>query len=119
MRICNREEFLKLPKGVLYQKSTAKWAWEGELLIKGETFKDHNGNNIDFLYYTIIDTWVEVERDNHRSSIEDVHDTWYDMLENKKEYLVASVENRDGFFDDDNLFMIFDDDDRRKIREMI
>lgn len=108
MRIISRQEFLKLPPGVLFQKGN-QWCWEIPLL-KGDTIYSE-GKAIDFHTHSIFDT----SPDEHTNVIH----AWEDMLINKKEYPVESVGERDGCFNADDKFMIYDEKDREIIRKLI
>jgi hypothetical protein len=108
MKIISRKEFLELPAGVLFQKGHP-WYWEIPL-FKGDTIY-HEGKAIDFHTQSLFDT----DPDEHTNVI----NAWEDMLNNKKEYPAESVGERDGCFDDEDLFMIYDEKDRKYIANLL
>ena len=109
MKIIKRDEFLKLPAGILFQKGKP-WVFEIPL-IKGRTIIDTKGRNIDFHYETIFDC----DGDDDDVCI----DTWDKMLDHRAEFEAESTGGRDGCFNDDDLFMVYDNKDRENIRAII
>ena len=101
MKIVNREEFLKLPENTLYSKF--KPCYFDDLSIKYNTM----GN--DFVCVSIIDS---IECD----SSEEFSDKLFDAMENKKS-IAMDFDNcgRDGMFNDDQLFAVWESDDIRKL----
>lgn len=103
MKIVNRKTFLGLPSGTVYSKCYEDDGF-GDLSVKTETKYDGE-NAIDWLYFDINDF--------------DFHDTceerYYrinEMKKNKKEYpLMLNCVSRDGMFEDEMLFAIYDKDD--------
>lgn len=102
MRIVNREEFLKLPIETVYCKYSTLGNFE-EVQIKSATY------TTDWRYQNLFD--VDAPDSNVRTEL---------LLdaEEKGTPLKLHFEStyRDGFFDQDQLFAIFDKDE---IREMI
>jgi len=104
MRVYNRKEFIKLPDGVLFSKGK-RWYWDG-LSVKDGT-NDYN----DF-YYTDLMT-IESEDDGD----------WSQKLEDMLQYGTSEPINqsggRDGCFDDNDLFLVFEKNDLIALREHI
>lgn len=97
MRIVNREEFLKLPAGTLYAKYQSLGCW-GALEIKEES-TDFN----DWYQYNLLNGWAGCGSS----------DQFYDkvMLAEKGEAQLSNdfdCSGRDGLFDDDQLFIVYD-----------
>lgn len=95
MKIVNRKDFLQLPKGIIFCKGT-KWCFD-TLSIKGDSW----GN--DFLYVDLCnidsnctDQWV--------SRLED-------SLSNGTSYPINNDTQRDGMFDEESVFLIFEEKD--------
>lgn len=96
MKILNRKEFLLLPENTLFAKYHP--CVIGELAIKGETF----GN--DFYVQSIADS---IEANDTGEFIEKLA-----AAENGEDIrLDLNCEGRDGMFDDDQLFMVYDKQD--------
>ncbi len=109
MKIYNRKEFLKLPKGIFFAKGV-EFSMDG-FCIKDETIHDDNGHGIDFFYHNL------VQIDSH-DSCQDA-DRKYDMLYNNSSYPMNKSLNRDGMFDDDDIFLVFENDDLLDICRLI
>jgi hypothetical protein len=103
MRIYNREEFLKLPAGTLYIKATEPWAWE-EYLVKVETL------NAGDWVYADIRTYLEGK---------DLDYSWEYMLQGKLSCNSRLEYQRDGCFDDNELFMVFEKPDLELLKNVV
>jgi hypothetical protein len=103
MRIYRRTEFLKLPPGTVYAKGVP-WAFE-DLSFKGDT----TGND----WWEHSPTWVDAE------SSEEAFGRLNEMLEGGASYPMANSECRDGCFNDDAIFLVFERTDLEKLRELI
>lgn len=95
MKIYNRKDFLKLPDGTIFCKGT-KWCFDN-LSIKG-----HSWDN-DFLYVDLCNI--------------DAQDTgqWVDRLEeslkNGASFLINNNAARDGMFDEEGVFLVYEKKD--------
>lgn len=98
MRIVKRSEFLNLPEGTIFSKGR-EWFFDG-LCTKGETLFDSKGLPIDFLARDWI--WIS------STSEDDQFDRLYEMKESGASYPIKDSEHRDGCFNDDDLFLIFE-----------
>jgi hypothetical protein len=104
MRIYRRKEFLQLPEGTFYAKGD-RWFF-GPLNIKADT--------TDFDDWWALDPcWIE-----SRGSDESF-DILEEMLERGASYPMQESITRDGLFDKDALFLVFEKDDLLKLRAMI
>lgn len=101
MKIYTRSEFLKLPKGTFFVKSKEPEDFNG-FCIKYESICDQNGIFIDFFYLNLVDI------DYHSSEERFVRID-----------LINQSSMRDGCFDDDDLFLVFEKKDLKIIHEYI
>jgi hypothetical protein len=94
MRIVNRNEFLKLPKGTVYSKYRSLGMFNG-LYIKGDTWTN------DWIYQDLLEE-VECNNDSEFADImlaaEDGAEFTFDL----------NCGSRDGAFDDSDMFAIYD-----------
>jgi hypothetical protein len=105
MRIYGRAAFMQLPEGVIFAKGQP-WFW-GDLCVKGETLHDDDGP-IDFAYRNLIgieshDTGELVER-------------FEAMLQQAVSFPMEDAYGRDGCFDKDDLFLVWE---RADLEEMM
>jgi hypothetical protein len=108
MKIYKREEFMKLPKGVMYCKGQP-WYFE-DLSIKGETLV-HGGENADFC--TQGTSWIESSGSDQAVKRLD------EMLESGVSYPIETDGGRDGCFDDDDLFLVYEKSDLLILKSFI
>ena len=95
MKIYNRKDFLNLPDGTIFCKGT-KWCFNN-LSIKGHSWDD------DFLYVDLCnidanstDQWV---------------DRLEDSLNNGTSYSINNNTSRDGMFEEQGIFLVFEKKD--------
>lgn len=109
MKIVNRKEFLKLPSGTLYSripKSKSRDYCFGVLELKRESLDD------DWWFIALTD--VQTEDDSE--SRFDMIDKMYEGQDiNNPEY---SME-RDGFYDEDEMFLIWSQIDKQQLLELL
>ena len=103
MRLYTRSEFLELPAGTVYCQG-GEWYFEN-LCFKAET----RGN--DWRYTD--PAWVDCE------SSEECIDRLIEMKEHKASYAMQESEGRDGCYNDDDLFLVFEKPDLEKLRTWI
>jgi hypothetical protein len=104
MRIYNRAAFLLLPAGTMYCQGKP-WMFDG-ICIKGDNI-DHDGVPNDWTYLS--PEWIESEGDS---------DQWMklqEMVDVGASYPMATSYGRDGRFDNDDLFLVFEPDDLAKL----
>jgi len=102
MKIVNRKTFLALPENIVYSKHFEEDGFN-ELQIKGETWSS------DFLYEDLNDF------DDHDTS-EERYEKIRRMRDNEESFpLRLDSCSRDGLFEDDQWFAIYDDIDVSKI----
>lgn len=95
MKIYNRKKFLKLPNGTIFCKGT-KWCFDN-LSIKGHSWEN------EFLYIDLCNI--------------DANDTgqWVDRLEDSLEnctsYPINNNIARDGLFEEEGIFLVFEEKD--------
>lgn len=104
MKIYSRQEFLKLPTGIIFAKG--KPAYFESLCIKGDTWFNR-GKTSDFLYLDI----------GHFEDVEgkDFCDTFDLMVETGLSRPLNSTLARDGCFDDEDLFLVFEVPDLERL----
>lgn len=103
MRIVRRAEFMRLPAGTAFQKGK-RWYWGGLC------FKTDDVYSNDWRYVTVDD----VDADDSGEAFERLEE----MLSAGTSYPMADASTRDGCFDDEDLFLIYDAEDLTKIEEM-
>jgi hypothetical protein len=104
MRIVNREEFLKLQAGVLYQKYE-HCVIDGNLSLKGETIKDREQKNIDWFYTDLSDN---IEADNSNERIDILFEAADKGTAFKMDYFCGE---RDGMHKQEQLFIVYEKKD--------
>lgn len=103
MKVVNRENFLKLPSGTVYSKGK-EWYFDA-FNIKAESWDN------DWVYLDLC--WVECNESGQG------FDRLQDSLENGTSYPMPTSYGRDGGFDKEDLFLIFEEEDLKKLRELI
>jgi hypothetical protein len=99
MRLYNRKDFLNLPSGTIYAKGK-KWYFGG-LNIKGETL----GNDWAYLEPCWISACNSGEADCR----------FEQMLEKGLSYPGEDAFGRDGYFDNDDIFLVFESPDLKEL----
>lgn len=110
MRIVGRDEFVKLPEGTVYAKYAPRFT--REFSIKGESISDS-----DWFYQDLDPIENLKEGDSSAGS-----DQLIDLMEDDSGFstpLWFEVQGRDGCFDEDQLFVVFDDSDTRALIERL
>jgi hypothetical protein len=109
MKIYKRQEFLKLPAGIFFAKGV-QWIIDG-FCVKGESINDDDGTWIDFFYTNLVDI---SSKDTAQ------HFDWLqDMLEKGSSTPINFIESRDGMFDDNEIFLVFEELDLIYINTLI
>lgn len=98
MKILNRKQFLALPEGVLYISGTP-WAF-GNLHIKGRTSELFGKPYND--WYEIDLTYIEHEESGQ------YFDKLQEMRDTGKSYPLEISQTRNGLFDEDELFLVYE-----------
>lgn len=104
MRVVDRATFLALPPGTIYCKGV-RWAFEG-LNVKQETAGSND-------WYALDPAWV----DGHDSG--ECIDRLEEMLAKGASYPMQDSACRDGLFDADAVFLIFERADLLTLRAWI
>jgi hypothetical protein len=103
MRVVNRQDFLRLPAGTIYCKGV-QWAFDG-LCIKGDSL----GND-----------WVYLDMAGPDASDSgEATDILGKSLNDKTSFRSETSYGRDGCFDDDAVFLIFESEDLDRLRAFI
>lgn len=108
MRIYNRKDFLELPAGTIYADG-CKWAITG-FHIKGSTIRKDDGEAIDWFYVNLVDT---------ARGEEDIEEAFEKMLNEKISYPINVSQKRDGCFNDEDYFLVFEVEDLKIVRKYI
>lgn len=103
MKIYTRAEFLKLPEGTIFAKGKP-WFFD-TLSVKGETCP------YDFLCRELVN--IESSGSDQRV------DRLDEMLEAGASYPIEDAYGRDGCFDDDDLFLVYEKADLEELRNVI
>ena len=104
MRVLKKPDFLKLPEGVAYCRGK-KWFFGG-LAFKGETVSDVDWYELEF-------NWV----DGH--DLGECFERMDAMLTDGVRFPIQDSICRNGLYEDDDLFLVFDEDDLLKLRGWI
>ena len=108
MRIYRRAAFMEIPAGTLYSKGKPHY-FEG-LHIKGDTI-NHEGRNIDFGQRDL----VSFEFANTDEFIQ----RWEEMIESGASYPMEDCYGRDGCFDDEDLFLVWERADLEEMQRVM
>ncbi len=108
MRIYNRTEFMKLPEGTLYAKGQP-WYF-GDICVKGETVV-WDGVNGDWYVHSF--NWVD--SDDTGVAIDRLNE----MKDNGASYPMQDSICRDGMFDNDDLFLVYEQDDLERLKGFV
>lgn len=96
MKIVKLKEFLALPQGTIFAKYEPRTI--GELQIKGESL-DHDD------FYCADFSCIEANDSG------ELDDRLENMENNGGEYPLQVIEGRDGLYEKDQLFMVYDNND--------
>lgn len=110
MRIYNRVEFMKLPEGTLYVKGSPH-AYGNSLCVKGETLQDMDGKDSDWFHRDL--TEVEAQRSDQAM------DRMDEMLEKGASYPVSAGTGRDGCFDPNDTFLVYEKADLDEMMQVL
>lgn len=111
MKIVNRLEFMKLPSGTLYKKFTTPFAFE-DLAVKFDSLSFHEDGTGDFVRMGL----AEVEWDETSQ----MFDRLDEMMEQGASYpLDLDCAGRDGCFEPDAMFLVFEREDVIKLRDFL
>lgn len=110
MKVICRHDFMKLPEGTIYAKGK-EWYFDGTF-IKGETLKGYDGEDIDW-YYTDPNTAISYDSGE-----------MFDILEKSLKTGTSfeggmNVLQRDGMFDVDDLFMVWEEQDNINFKKAL
>ncbi len=97
MKIYSRTEFMKLPEGIIFS-SGVPFAFS-DLLIKGETWE------IDFLESSLVGVGID------SFSSEEHADRMDEMQEKGTSYPINSHFGREGLFDDEMIYLVYEKQD--------
>ncbi len=101
MKIINKKEFLKLPDGVVYCKGK-RWYWE-QICVKSKSYD----NDWRYLMFDQIPSHDSGEGLANQER----------MLETGESMPIQITDVRDGSFEDDDIFLIYETEDLKILRE--
>lgn len=110
MRIYRRAAFLDLPAGVIFAKGK-QWYF-GNLAQKHETIISSSGTPIDFNYLDLESIEMGVDSGEY-------FDRLNLMLEAGESYPLEDDLSRDGCFDDEDLFLVYEAADLQRLTSII
>jgi hypothetical protein len=105
MRLYRRDAFLALPPGVVYCQGE-RWIFT-RACIKDRTIHDDLGVAIDWLFLDPQD--IDAESSAQRE------DRYDDMAERGVSYPLNTLLERDGMFNPDDFFLVYEADDLRAL----
>lgn len=103
MRVYNKKDFLKLKPGTFFCKGKP-WFFDG-FSIKGESLEN------DFFYTDLCMIGA--------NSTNELFDNLPDSLQNGKSFFINQDVSKDGVFDDEDLFLVYEDKDLEFIESLI
>lgn len=104
MRVYTRREFLELPAGTMFSKGR-KWVFDC-LSVKGDSTR-HN----DFFHRDL--DWIDANDSGQ------AFDRLEEMLKTGASYPIEQCEGRDGTFDDGDVFLVWESEDLKYLRETV
>ncbi len=104
MRVYNRKDFMGLPEGVLY--SSGKMWYFDNLYVKGETLQYN-----DFTCRCL--NWISAFDDS------DQFDKLEKSLSDGASIQMQDAYGRDGCFDDEDIFLVFEKEDLEELERVI
>lgn len=119
MKLLSRAQFLELPEGVFYAKNpqhgtdgvTSVSLCFDALEVKGETCRSADGRAIDWRSLSL-NIW-----DFHDSN--DMHDHWEAMRSKGVSMPFNDGMTRDGLFDEDDLFLVYERADLDALAKLV
>ena len=104
MKVIDRHELMSLPSGTVYAKGGE--CYFTSLEVKGETIK-HQGKDADFFSRNLM--WPN-------GCQNEVYDTFFTK---RLSFPINETEGRDGCYDDDDLFMVYEAGDLKSLSAVI
>ncbi|WP_276122676.1 hypothetical protein [Pararhizobium qamdonense] len=107
MKIVDRKTFLTLPAGAVYCQASQPYGWD-DIRIKSDTaFTEGTGD------------WYETSLTNiEASGSDELFDRWDDMKNNGVSYpLDIETVGRDGLFQSQAIFLVYEKEDLAKLRD--
>lgn len=109
MRIVNREQFMSLPYGTIYCKCD-EFGNPDEPRIK----YNNAGSNVDWYCTDLANLWADDIEDSGQ-----LFDRLKEMITTGKSYPLGDIGVRDGLFEAEQLFLIYELEDLKKLRGFI
>lgn len=110
MRLVRRQELMTLPAGTLFAELNEPWIF-GQLCLKGETIADDDGDR-DFWFRSLC--WPQAF-----NSMEAVTRLEEMAADSSVSYPVENAEQRDGMYDDAQVYAVYEASDARVLVECL
>jgi hypothetical protein len=108
MRIVDRKTFLAMPAGTAFRQASAPFAWR-DMMVKGET-----------LMHSETGDWYELALDEiENDGSAQLGDRLFEMLNDGASYPLEPSLGRDGLFDRKAIFLVYEKDDLRRMRDTL
>lgn len=114
MKLLDRKEFLQIENPVVFMEYTHLGNF-GNLKIRNDVIINSTGKAIDFYYEDLCSSLVIL---NNKEIIcsEDFLDIWDNIIKNRLNFrLDFNCEERDGLFEENAQYIVFDDIDIKQI----
>lgn len=111
MKIYNRKDFLNLPEGTIFSKGR-EWFFH-DFMVKGETLKNEI-NDVDYDDFLYLDLMIIQSEGS-----DDLFNKLDDMKKKGKSYPINEDVGRDGMYEKEDLFLVFEKEDLISLREYI
>jgi hypothetical protein len=112
MKLVNRKTFIELPDGTIYSKYFDGWNFH-EISIKCETRFGMENEPIDWLS-------MPLNEIHYGTKSEDTQKRFDEMIEKgEEEPITLNCTTRDGLFEDEQIFAVYDKNDINKMIEML
>lgn len=107
MRLVKRQELMTLPAGTLFAELQQEWVFHG-LQLKGETYADAQGRNIDFMVKQL--DWVDAYDCGEACQRLD------EMKANPAvSHPIETAYGRHGLYDDDQVYLVYEPADTARL----
>lgn len=111
MKVVSFADFLKLPEGTIFAPGS-RWSFEG-LQLKLET-SFHDGRAIDYFYVDLVT--IEPQGDGDGGDYFDALET---MIETGSSLPLNEASSREGLFDKDRVYLVYERDDLLRLYSII
>lgn len=107
MRLVRRQELMTLPAGTLFAELQQEWVFH-ELQLKGETYTDGQGRNIDFMTKQLC--WVDAIHTGEACRRLDEM-----KADPTVSYPIETAYGRHGLYDDERIYLVYEPADTQNL----